>query len=73
MRNFIVLLQSRKICCLEVQVVEKKKKKGKKSLSSEIISPAIFKSWCANIMKAINAGIKRKNANKCKKMRTALQ
>lgn len=44
-------LQSRKVCCLEVQVTEKKKKRARKS--SEVTSPsAVFKSWHANVMKA---------------------
>lgn len=46
------LLQSRKICCLEVQVVEKKKKKKEKK-SSKVISPSAIFNWCANIMNTI--------------------
>lgn len=46
------VLQSRKICCLEVQVVEKKKKKKEKK-SSKVISPSAIFNWCANIMSTI--------------------
>uniref|UniRef100_A0A8C3DHM5 Phospholipase A2 n=1 Tax=Corvus moneduloides TaxID=1196302 RepID=A0A8C3DHM5_CORMO len=36
------LLQSRKICCLEVQVVEKKTKKKKEKKSSKVISSSVY-------------------------------
>lgn len=47
------VLQSRKICCLEVQVVEKKKKKKKEKKSSKIISSSAIFNLCANIMNTI--------------------
>uniref|UniRef100_U3JTS7 Phospholipase A2 n=1 Tax=Ficedula albicollis TaxID=59894 RepID=U3JTS7_FICAL len=50
---------SRKICCLEVQVVEKKKKKEKKS--SKVISPSAIFNSCASIMNRIGLTQELKN------------